>query len=274
MKVSGELGVTAITRSSGPSSDCWTCPCARCEDNARLARVFVRLARKGSSRRDTSRPRRSWKLRRRDLASHGVRAVEPGLAIDEIISEPLVVTLEGAVDDPKAYGPAPGRAEPPARMGRRQDGAVRRVRRRSRGGALAPRDGTRGAGGRLKEPRRGQRRRAVSEPSASIGLIGGSGLYALAGLTGRSRASTVSTPFGPPSGRRCSSARLDDRIVALPGAPRTRATASSPARSTTRAEHLRDEGAGRRAHLVRVRGRIDERRGSIRATSSFPISSS
>ena len=38
----------------------------------------------------------------------------------------------------------------------------------------------------------------MSEPSASIGLIGGSGLYALAGLGG-AREVRLETPFGPPS---------------------------------------------------------------------------
>jgi hypothetical protein len=33
---------------------------------------------------------------------HGVRAIEPGLAIDEILSEPLIVTIEGKADDARA----------------------------------------------------------------------------------------------------------------------------------------------------------------------------
>jgi uncharacterized protein YyaL (SSP411 family) len=72
------------------------------QDNARLARVFVRLAAQGEFEEGHFAAEEILGSYAGDLASHGVRAVEPGLAIDEIISEPLVVTLEGAVDDPKA----------------------------------------------------------------------------------------------------------------------------------------------------------------------------
>ena len=72
------------------------------QDNARLARVFVRLEAQGVW--DEGRPAAQEVLGSYagDLASHGVRAVEPGLAIDEVLSEPLVVTLEGRADDPRA----------------------------------------------------------------------------------------------------------------------------------------------------------------------------
>jgi len=53
----------------------------------------------------------------------------------------------------------------------------------------------------------------VSEPSASIGLIGGSGLYALAGLTG-AREVRLETPFGPPSDALLVG-RIGDRDVAF-----------------------------------------------------------
>ena len=53
----------------------------------------------------------------------------------------------------------------------------------------------------------------MSEPSASIGLIGGSGLYALAGLTG-AREVRLETPFGPPSDALLVG-RIGDRDVAF-----------------------------------------------------------
>ena len=53
----------------------------------------------------------------------------------------------------------------------------------------------------------------MSEPSASFGIIGGSGLYALAGLNG-ARAVRVPTPFGDPSDA-IHVGRIDDRDVAF-----------------------------------------------------------
>lgn len=71
-------------------------------DNARLARVLVRLEAQGAiaDGRDTARAVLGNYAG--DLAAHGARAIEPGLAIDELLAEPLVVTIEGAVDDPAA----------------------------------------------------------------------------------------------------------------------------------------------------------------------------
>ena len=40
----------------------------------------------------------------------------------------------------------------------------------------------------------------MSEPAAQIGIIGGSGLYEMDGVTG-ARETAVETPFGPPSDR-------------------------------------------------------------------------
>jgi uncharacterized protein YyaL (SSP411 family) len=72
------------------------------QDNARLARVFVRLEAHGAFDEGRIAAEQVLGNYAGDLASHGVRGVEPGLAIDEILSEPLKVTLEGPVDDPQA----------------------------------------------------------------------------------------------------------------------------------------------------------------------------
>jgi uncharacterized protein YyaL (SSP411 family) len=72
------------------------------QDNARLARVFVRLEAQGAFEEGRIAAEQVLGSYAGDLASHGVRAVEPSLAIDEILSEPLKVTLEGPVDDPQA----------------------------------------------------------------------------------------------------------------------------------------------------------------------------
>jgi uncharacterized protein YyaL (SSP411 family) len=72
------------------------------QDNARLARVFVRLEAQGVWDEGRVAAQDVLGSYAGDLASHGLHAVEPGLAIDEILSEPLVVTLEGQADDPRA----------------------------------------------------------------------------------------------------------------------------------------------------------------------------
>jgi uncharacterized protein YyaL (SSP411 family) len=69
-------------------------------DNARLARVFVRLAAQDAQEDGRTAAEEVLGNYAGDLAVHGVRAVEPGLAIDELLSEPLVVTLEGPANDP------------------------------------------------------------------------------------------------------------------------------------------------------------------------------
>jgi uncharacterized protein YyaL (SSP411 family) len=71
------------------------------QDNARLARVFVRLEAQDAIPDGRKTAEAILGNYAGELAVHGVRAIEPGLAIDEILSEPLYVTVEGAVDDPK-----------------------------------------------------------------------------------------------------------------------------------------------------------------------------
>jgi uncharacterized protein YyaL (SSP411 family) len=72
------------------------------QDNARLARAFVRLEAQGALGDGRQTAEAILGNYAGELAVHGVRAIEPGLAIDEMLSEPLFVTLEGAVDDPRA----------------------------------------------------------------------------------------------------------------------------------------------------------------------------
>jgi len=73
-------------------------------DNARMARVLLRLNAQGAM--DDGRTAAEEVLGNftGDLAVHGVRAVEPGLAVDELLSEPLVITLEGPAADPAMVG--------------------------------------------------------------------------------------------------------------------------------------------------------------------------
>jgi uncharacterized protein YyaL (SSP411 family) len=71
------------------------------QDNARLARVFVRLEDQGALEDGRTAARQVLGNYAGDLASFGVRAIEPGLAIDEVLTEPLVVTIQGAASDPK-----------------------------------------------------------------------------------------------------------------------------------------------------------------------------
>jgi uncharacterized protein YyaL (SSP411 family) len=69
-------------------------------DNARLARVFVRLSAQGAMEEGHAEAQQVLGNFAGDLASHGVRAIGPGLAIDETLSEPLFVTIEGSPADP------------------------------------------------------------------------------------------------------------------------------------------------------------------------------
>jgi len=71
-------------------------------DNARMARVFLRLAAQGVLEDGRTAAEEVLGNYAGDLAVHGVRAVEPGLAIDELLSEPLLVTIEGSAADPAA----------------------------------------------------------------------------------------------------------------------------------------------------------------------------
>jgi uncharacterized protein YyaL (SSP411 family) len=68
-------------------------------DNARLARVLVRLSAQGVLNDGRTMAEQILGNYAGDLAVYGVRAVEPALAIDEVLSEPLVVTIEGKAGD-------------------------------------------------------------------------------------------------------------------------------------------------------------------------------
>ena len=70
------------------------------QDNARMARVFVRLAAQGAQDDGHSAAEQLLGNYAGDLAVYGVRAIEPALAIDEVVSEPVLVTLEGNPTDP------------------------------------------------------------------------------------------------------------------------------------------------------------------------------
>jgi uncharacterized protein YyaL (SSP411 family) len=69
-------------------------------DNARMARVFLRLAAQGAIDDGRTVAEEVLGNYSGDLALIGVRAVEPSLAIDELLTEPLIVTIEGPPKDP------------------------------------------------------------------------------------------------------------------------------------------------------------------------------
>jgi uncharacterized protein YyaL (SSP411 family) len=69
------------------------------QDNARFARVLVRLAAQGALEDGRAAAEQVLGTYAGDLADHGVRAIEPGLAIDELLSQPLVVTIEGPPEE-------------------------------------------------------------------------------------------------------------------------------------------------------------------------------
>ena len=71
------------------------------QDNARFARVLVRLAAQGTFDEGRALAEGILGNYAGDLAVRGVRALEPALAIDELLSDPLVVTLDGPADDPR-----------------------------------------------------------------------------------------------------------------------------------------------------------------------------
>jgi len=71
-------------------------------DNARLARVLVRLETQGAITDGREIARAILGNYAGDLATHGTHSIEAGLAIDEIVNEPMTVTIEGAHDDPQA----------------------------------------------------------------------------------------------------------------------------------------------------------------------------
>lgn len=98
---------------------------------------------------------------------------------------------------------AAGRKTPQPSAGRRSK------KRRTAGNA------TGGRGARKQPARRPTQLRASARPQASIGIIGGSGLYAMEELLDV-RTVAVTTPFGPPSDR-IVLGRLDDvRLAFLP----------------------------------------------------------
>ena len=101
MKVAGETAFRDHLQ-VGPEFGLLDMPLRPMQDNARLARVFVRLAAQGVFDDGRAAAEQVLGSYAGDLASHGVRAVEPGLAIDELLSQPLLVTLEGPVDDARA----------------------------------------------------------------------------------------------------------------------------------------------------------------------------
>jgi hypothetical protein len=65
-----------------------------------MARVFVRLAAQGAVEDGRTVAEEVLGNYAGDLALIGVRAVEPCLAIDELVTEPLIVTIEGPPKDP------------------------------------------------------------------------------------------------------------------------------------------------------------------------------
>ena len=99
------------------------------------------------------------------------------------------------------------------------------------------------------------KRKAKSDP-VKIGIIGGSGLYSMAGLTD-AREVRVKTPFGDPSDALIVGA-LEGRRVAFLARARARAHLLAERDQLPR-EHLRDENSGRRADHFGQRGRIAAR---------------
>ena len=71
-------------------------------DNARLSRVLVRLAAQGVLQDGRTVAAQVLGSYAGELAEYGVRGVEPGLAIEEALTDPLIVTLRGTPGDPAA----------------------------------------------------------------------------------------------------------------------------------------------------------------------------
>ena len=69
-------------------------------DNARFARVLLRLAAHGALEDGRGAAEALRAQYTGDLAMHGARALEPGLAVEELLTDPVVVTIEGAASDP------------------------------------------------------------------------------------------------------------------------------------------------------------------------------
>ena len=107
-------------------------------------------------------------------------------------------------------------------------------------------------------------RGSAKGPVAEIGVIGGSGLYGMSGLTD-TREIRVKTPFGDPSDAiRGWHAGREAR--GLFGAPRTRASPAAQRIEFSR-QHLRHEIAGRGARHLRQRGGIAAGRVAPRGVS-------
>ena len=85
--------------SLGPEFGLLDMPLRPMTDNTRIARVFLRLEAHGVIEDGRVLAEDILGNYSGDLAMHGVRAIEPGLAIDELLSEPLFVTIEGKADD-------------------------------------------------------------------------------------------------------------------------------------------------------------------------------
>ena len=100
----------------------------------------------------------------------------------------------------------------------------------------------------------------LSEATAQVGIIGGSGLYEMEGVTG-AREIAVETPFGPPSDR-IVLGTLEGRTVAF--LPRHgRGHRLSPSEINFRANVYALKTLGRRAHPLRLRGGLPQ--GEVRA---------
>ncbi|HZN55190.1 MAG TPA: DUF255 domain-containing protein [Candidatus Polarisedimenticolaceae bacterium] len=69
-------------------------------DNARFARVLLRLAAHGALDDGRAAAESILGQYAGDLTMHGARAIEPALAIDEMVTDPLVVTIEGPASEP------------------------------------------------------------------------------------------------------------------------------------------------------------------------------
>jgi uncharacterized protein YyaL (SSP411 family) len=85
---------------TGPQFGLLDMPLRPLVDNARLARVLVRLETHGAITDGRETARAILGNYAGDLAANGPRGIEPGLAIDEVLTEPMTLTLGGPADDP------------------------------------------------------------------------------------------------------------------------------------------------------------------------------
>ena len=110
-----------------------------------------------------------------------------------------------------------------------------------------------------------------ASPRAELGIIGGSGLYDMEGLTDREEL-TVSTPFGEPSGT-IVLGTLEGQRLAFP-APARRRPPAEPERSAVPCQHLRAEDVGRPFGYLNQRGGEPPRGYSAARHDRPPIRSS